>query len=215
MKTARYRNAVVALSTLLIASGCSNMHILEAENAELSKRVTELEQIEKKHSTAEKENVQLQQELAAIRSDLTQRLEEQIKKNDVLLEKIKSLTVVTLGEASAFGSGVADLTSAGVTIIQEIAKTLEEYPEYSVRVEGHTDDVPVGARLKPRYPSNWELSAARAGSVVRYMIYGLNIAPDRLAATGYAHYRPVALNTTEEGRIKNRRIRIVVFKEAL
>jgi chemotaxis protein MotB len=94
-----------------------------------------------------------------------------------------------------------------------IAEALEDYPAYHLRIEGHTDDKPVSKNLKTTFASNWELSTARATAVVRYMIYGLKVDPQRLSAVGYAQYRPAADNSTKEGRATNRRIRAVVFKE--
>jgi len=220
MKLAKFRVVGVALLGVMITSGCSNMQ-LEEENALLNQRVVELEQVKSDYadkltsvqqlSDADKE--QFQQELNAMRADLTQKLDSQIQENEVLLAKIDSLTVITLGEASIFGSGLSDLSEEGVKTINQIAEVFAQYPDYHIRVEGHTDSVPLSDELKARYPSNWELSAARASSVIRYMIYGLKMAPERLSTTGYAHYRPVADNETKEGRSQNRRIRVVVFKD--
>ncbi len=121
--------------------------------------------------------------------------------------------MIEVGEAALFGSGQADLTNEGVGVIKKLTHALNPYGGYHIRVEGHTDSVPIGKNLKTKFQSNWELSTARATTVVRYMIYGLEMDPNRLSAVGYAHYRPVAPETSGEGRAKNRRIRLVVFKE--
>ena len=77
-------------------------------------------------------------------------------------------------------------------------------------MEGHTDNVPLGAALQARYPSNWELSTARATAVVRFLSEEAGLTPEMLAASGYGSYRPVAPNDTEEGRSQNRRIEIIL-----
>jgi chemotaxis protein MotB len=77
-----------------------------------------------------------------------------------------------------------------------------------IRVEGHTDDVPIGATLKDKYFSNWELSAARAASVVRYFQHHHKIDTQRLEAVGFAEYRPIAPNDSVANRQRNRRVEI-------
>lgn len=139
-------------------------------------------------------------------------LDEQIRQNNVLVQKLKDLTVIEIGEAALFASGQSDLTEQGAAVIRQLTKALREYPEYHIRVEGHTDSVPIGKNLKSRLASNWELSTARATAVVRYMRDVLGVDPARSSAAGYAQYRPVAGNDTKEGRAKNRRVRMVVFK---
>jgi chemotaxis protein MotB len=77
-------------------------------------------------------------------------------------------------------------------------------------IEGHTDNVPIGANIKDKYQSNWELSSGRACSVLRYMYWKHKMDPERLSAVGYGEHRPVADNDTLEGRAKNRRVTIVI-----
>lgn len=210
--------AIVA--ALLLTTGCSGMKKLEDENTSLKKQVSELEQVKNDYadklqaaermSAAEQEK--LRSEMDRMRADLTSKLNDEIRQNEVLVQKLDALTIITIGEEALFGSGIADLTLDGAKTIDKIAETLNQYPGYHIRIEGHTDDVPIGKTLKDKYASNWELSTDRAGSVIRYMIYGLKVAPERLSAAGFAHYRPAADNGTKEGRAQNRRIRAVVFK---
>ena len=212
----------VGLCALLLNAGCSGMKKLETENQQLKQQVSELEQVKNDYSDklAESEKLsaeqkqQLEDEMQKMRDNLNSRLEEQIQKNEVAVQQIESLTVITLGESVMFGSGMSDLTKDGAKVIRQIADTLVQYPGYNIRVEGHTDGRPISEGLKSTYSSNWELSSARAISVIHYMIYGLNIEPKRLSIAAYAQYRPVADNNSKEGRAKNRRIRVVVFKSA-
>ena len=102
-----------------------------------------------------------------------------------------------------FGSGLADLREEPRTILDELSVLFRKFP-YLVRVEGHTDSLPINS---VRFPSNWELSAARAVTVARYF-QGLGLPPERIAATGYGEYQPIADNGTAKGRDKNRRVEI-------
>jgi chemotaxis protein MotB len=77
-------------------------------------------------------------------------------------------------------------------------------------VEGHTDNVSVGSALKNRFPSNWELATARAAAVVRFLHEAAGLEPERLSATGYSYFKPIASNDTEEGRSQNRRIEVIL-----
>lgn len=107
-----------------------------------------------------------------------------------------------------FGTGQADLSREGLSVLQRMAKVLSD-AGYDITVEGHTDSVPV--RRNARYPSNWELSSARAGSVVRYL-QANGIAKGHLKAVGYADARPIADNRSADGRARNRRVELVVEK---
>ena len=121
-------------------------------------------------------------------------------------------TVGVLQTDLYFESGSAQLTPAGVAELQALAQRLQtEYAGREVRVEGYTDDRPIREELKPRYPSNWELSAARAAMVARHLQWTHSFAPERLVVVGYGSYRPLGDNGTEAGRRENRRVRIAVL----
>jgi chemotaxis protein MotB len=81
-----------------------------------------------------------------------------------------------------------------------------------LRVEGHTDSIPIIGKLTEKYPTNWELSTARSSAVVRYLIE-LGAPKEKLAAVGYADARPIASNSTVEGRAKNRRVEFIIINE--
>lgn len=107
-----------------------------------------------------------------------------------------------------FDSSQADLSRSGLSVLRRIVSVLKE-SNHVVTVEGHTDSVPV--RRNVRFPSNWELSSARAGSVVRYL-QANGIASQRLKAVGYADTRPIADNHSPEGRASNRRVELLIEK---
>jgi len=88
-----------------------------------------------------------------------------------------------------------------------LAQSLEKIPNH-IRIEGHTDSVPISTL---RFPSNWELSTARATSIIRYFLTRFKFAPNQLSAAGYGEFRPIASNQTAEGRTQNRRVDIVIL----
>jgi len=115
--------------------------------------------------------------------------------------------VISLGEGGFFDSGSDILKPEGRALLDAIASALAQ-TDNQIRVEGHTDNVPIS---NARFPSNWELSTARATTVVAYLIDKFKFAPERLSAGGYSEYRPVESNATAEGRSRNRRVDIVVL----
>jgi len=124
------------------------------------------------------------------------------------IEVVKGVGVVRFRISSEllFASGESALTPAGQAVIDQLLPAFNRVPDYTIVVEGHTDNVPIQTA---RFPSNWELAAGRAGSVVRHLqSRGLN--PTRLRASGYADTRPIASNATPEGRAANRRVEITM-----
>ena len=112
--------------------------------------------------------------------------------------------VVSLAEAGFFDTGSADIKSDGLPAVSAIAEKILEWSALDVLVEGHTDNVPI--RPGGRYRSNWELSTARAVTVLHLLIEKHRVDPLRLSASGYGEYKPVAVNDTAEGRAANRRV---------
>jgi outer membrane protein OmpA-like peptidoglycan-associated protein len=109
--------------------------------------------------------------------------------------------------AGNFESGSAEMKSTSQAAFDQIAAMLRQR-DYRLRIEGHTDDVPIHTA---RFSSNWELSTSRATEIVRLLIVRDGFAPDRLSAAGYAEYHPIASNDTAEGREMNRRVDIVIL----
>ena len=139
------------------------------------------------------------------------RFQQKLLENVVLIQKTKMRQtrdglVVSLSEAGFFAPGEAVISSEAESVIDVLAKSLQD-TESQVRIEGHTDSTPIS---NARYRSNWELSTARASSVLAKLL-DLGIAPERLSAAGYGGFQPVADNSTFEGRAQNRRVDIVVL----
>ncbi|MBN1571516.1 MAG: OmpA family protein [Acidobacteria bacterium] len=118
--------------------------------------------------------------------------------------------VISLSETGMYDSGSDQIKPAGKQMLDTIATTLVSLGNY-IRVEGHTDNVPIH---NERFPSNWELSTARATGVISYLIVKFGLFPESLSAAGYAEYRPTASNDTEEGKARNRRVDIIVLNPA-
>jgi len=117
---------------------------------------------------------------------------------------------IELNDSILFSSGGVDISPKAQVIFTEIANILKNY-ENPIQVEGFTDNVPI---KNARYPTNWELSSARATEIVKFLAEK-NIAPERLAAVGYGEFQPVASNDTEAGRAQNRRVAIMVAKRKM
>ncbi|HEV2175475.1 MAG TPA: OmpA family protein, partial [Nitrospira sp.] len=114
-----------------------------------------------------------------------------------------------------FDSGRAQIKPAGLKVLKQVSDVLNKVTDKQIRIEGHTDNVPISTKLQDRFKTNWELSTARATTVVRYLIDQGGVQPQTLSAVGYADTHPIAGNDTEEGRTSNRRIEIVLYPKDL
>ena len=117
--------------------------------------------------------------------------------------------IVNINGKALFGSGSASLNPSAAPVIDDLVDVLYEYPEYGINIKGHTDDLPISTEI---FPSNWELSAIRATTVLKYLI-SRGLLPDRLTATGYGDAMPLLPNTSEENRAQNRRVEFVLEKK--
>lgn len=132
--------------------------------------------------------------------ELRQRLQAEIAKGNVLISQQRGELVVDLIDEIVFDSGKAELNDAGKDVLRQVGETLAKVPDKIIQVTGHTDDEPISRKLAARFPTNWELSVARATNVVRFLQEEVKIPGDRLVAAGMAEYRPVATNRTAAGR---------------
>jgi chemotaxis protein MotB len=179
-------------------------------NQQLLEKIKRLRQdLDKKKSV-----IQLQGQVIRLLDDTKKTIEtslkDQIAAQEIeVVEEDDQLKVVFVDKI-LFDSGSAEINKRGMELLQIMANPLKENKEQKIMVEGHTDDIPLSEGLKNLFPSNWELSTARAAAVVRFFQEQAGIEPERLSATGYSFYRPVAPNTTEEGRHQNRRIEIIL-----
>ncbi len=141
-----------------------------------------------------------------IRNQLVKSLKKEIAAGQVKITQLSGQTVIRLKERILFDSGHASIKASGSDVLAKIGKTLEKIRDRHIQVEGHTDTRPIKWDISEKYPTNWELSTARATAIVRYLIDAVGIEATRLSAAGFAFYRPIASNDTPEGRQENRRV---------
>ena len=169
---------------------------LQTKVNELSRKAEKAEQLEKATQTYQ---------------DLQKKLEKEIQEGQVQITEMKNRLTMTMVDKIIFPSGSAEISKEGQKVLDKVVSILKDIKDKRIQVEGHTDNVPIVSALKKRFPTNWELSTARATEVVRYLQEAGGLDPKLLSATGYAEYQPVAPNDTEEGKHKNRRIEIVLL----
>lgn len=150
-------------------------------------------------------------ELTTAKGLLEQRLAQEIQDKQVKLQMMDKGLVITFVADILFDSGKAKIRQEADSILDKVARVLKEnVPNLNVGIEGHTDNQPIQLS---GWKSNWELSSARALSVLHYLVDEEGVSPDRLSAIGYGEYRPVASNETKDGRHLNRRVEIVILPQ--
>jgi chemotaxis protein MotB len=171
---------------------------LQAENQDLAHQV-------------EQERIAREARIAQMKStydELVQKMETEIQRGEITISELQGKLTVNMVDRILFDSGKADIKPAGLEVLKRVGDILKEVADKDIRVEGHTDDVPISPRLQQSFPSNWELSTARATNVVHFLQDRIGIAGERLSACGFSQYSPVAANDTPEERAQNRRIQI-------
>lgn len=138
-----------------------------------------------------------------------------LESKDVTISQLQGKLTVNILDRVLFDSGEAELKPDGEGVLRKVAEVLAQHPHVKIHVIGHTDNVPIRAGARNRFASNWELSTARATAAVRFLSEKAGVDPRRLGAVGYGEFRPVADNSTAEGRARNRRIAITILSEEL
>ncbi|MDH4285176.1 MAG: OmpA family protein, partial [Gallionellaceae bacterium] len=215
---------------------------LEQQVSALVKRKSELEQqsaqlekdkiaLEQQRSSLESQNTAIQQQvsnleqqkaalLAASQSrqqqydELVKNLSQEVEKGQLQVRQYQNMLSVDLAEKIFFDSGRATLKSGGKEVLKKVGEVLKGYEDKVIRVVGHTDNVPIAKTLQSVFPTNWELSVARATTVVRFL-EDVGVPPERMVAAGRSKYDPVDTNDTAEGRQNNRRIEIMIIDQSL
>lgn len=199
-------------------------HVLAAKSDTLSRNISDLR---KKVSELESENQKLKGDIAVLHKakeekvkevsntyeQLLENMKSEIAQGQVTISELKGKLTVNMEAAILFDSGKADVKPDGIEILHKMVDTLKGVKDKAIRIEGHTDNVQISGALTRQFPTNWELSAARAINVTKYLHQeGLDSA--NLSAVAFGEFKPVADNSTKEGRAKNRRIEItLVAKE--
>ena len=208
---------------------------LEQENTTLKQQVASGEQqttaIKQQNSAIAQQNAAMQQQVGTLEQknaellaaaqqrqqqydSLVAGLSKEVEKGQLQIRQYQNMLTVDLAEQIFFDSGRAVLKPGGKDVLKKVGEALKKYDNKIIRVVGHTDNVPVAKALQGTFPTNWELSVARATNVVRFL-QEVGIPPERMVASGRAEYDPVAPNDTAEGRQKNRRIEIMLIDQNL
>jgi chemotaxis protein MotB len=169
--------------------------------------------VEDLNRALEKEKIAREARLAKVKNtynQLVNALEEEIKRGELTISNLEGQLSVNLLNKILFDSGKTTIKGDGKKVLKSLGDVLNKFPDKALQIAGHTDNVQISSRLKERYPSNWELSTARATSVVHFLQEKVGLPGERLIAAGYSEYQPVASNDTPEGRAQNRRIQILL-----
>jgi chemotaxis protein MotB len=186
------------------------------ERSALKSRVTDLEamlnDVRQQSADLAEQIRQREERLAQAQStqdQIVSKLQQEIADGQIQVERLRGQLRVDMVDEILFDSGEAEVKPAGKEVLQKLASALAG-SDRQIRVQGHTDDVPITGRLAQKFPTNWELSAARAVNVVRFLQEGGNLDPTHLSASALSQYRPRVANDSPEGRQKNRRIEILL-----
>jgi len=231
-------NALRTAAVLLLAAGlagCSagkKLKVAEAENASLTSEKSMLmgkaDSLQKANSalasdvsnlqaqtsalTAERDSLLKSKEQTVTQYDnLVKQLSTEVDKGNLQIKQYKNMLTVNVAEKIFFDTGSTTIKKSGQDVLKEVGAAIAQYPDKLVRVVGHTDNVPF--KSKGKY-TNWELSAMRATTVVRFLQDECKIDPQHLVAAGRSEYQPVAANDSPDGRQKNRRIEISLIDKS-
>jgi len=213
-------NAAGKRNDQLTADRAELERLLAARSGELGKTIAELRQrsealgaenirLAQELSEAQKAREEKVKELSSTYDQLVDKMKGEIAKGQVTISELKGKLTVNMVDAILFDSGKAEVKTEGLVVLGKVIEILRAVNDKAIRIEGHTDAMPIAGSLAQRYPTNWELSAARAINVARYL-QKESINPALLSAAGFGEFKPVAENDTVEGRAKNRRIEIVL-----
>jgi chemotaxis protein MotB len=211
----------------LVADNKELDSVLKAKSDSLSKTIAEQRD---KNSLLQQQNADLEKHVAGLKNeianlqkikeeevkktsktyeDLLEKMKSEISQGQVTISELKGKLTVNMVDAILFDSGKAEVKPAGLEVLQKVIDILKTVKDKAIRIEGHTDNVPIRGALTQKYPTNWELSAARAINVTRYL-QQQGIDPTLLGSVAYGEFKPVAPNDSVEGKAKNRRIEIIL-----
>lgn len=193
---------------------------IRSEKAQISELERRAEQLEAEKEELATQKAELAKSIAEKDGELSQvkgtyqsfqdKMKDEIARGEINLEETGGKLRVGLVDKILFDPGEAEISKRGEEVLTRVAEALVAIPDKQIQVSGHTDRMPINSKLVERYPTNWELSAARAIHVVRFLAEKANVPANRLVASGYGEFHPVASNKTPAGRARNRRIEILL-----
>lgn len=197
---------LIIVFALFMAQGCAvNVYKKSLKDrTKIQKLSTEMGRLQE---LMEKERKQFK----GAKKELEKKLKTEIGRMEIGLELEDRGLVITMSDSILFDSGEADIKKEAHSVLDKVIDVANaRIPDKNIGVEGHTDNVPI---THSGWKSNWELSTARATSVLHYLVGVGGIDPARLSATGYGEYRPIATNETQNGKARNRRVEIVILPQ--
>lgn len=230
----RFQPASVLVAAVLLLGGCVSSGKYEKletdKNQEIAGLQNEKGTLQAQTEALEKEKATLQEQIAALEKAkqaleassqqnqaqydaLVKKLSAEVEQGQLQVRQYKNMLSVDVAEKIFFDSGRAELKESGKEVLAKVGEALKSYNDKVIRVVGYTDNVPIAKSMQRIFPSNWELSVARATNVVRFL-QGAGVPPERMVAAGRGEYSPIAENDTPEGRQKNRRIEIMLIEQA-
>ena len=184
---------------------------LAVSEAEMKRTKSELAAARALTRELERQKEEELEKLKSTYDELVNSLKGEIEAGEIQIRRMKDRLSVNLESKVLFDSGRADLKATGINVLRKVGAQLDKIEDKRIQIEGHTDDDPIGGSLQKIYPTNWELSTARALAVVHFLQDEVGIAAERLSGAGYGEFQPAASNDTREGKAVNRRIEIVLL----
>jgi chemotaxis protein MotB len=195
---------------LKLQSAQGDLAAIQARDKELADKVQAMETDRNQLSLQVQAKDEEIQKLQGTYKELEAKMKEEIAKGDVFLSQSGGRIKVDLVDKILFGEGDASITPKGESVLARVGGVLAAVENKKIQVSGHTDDLNISERLVATYPTNWELSSARATNVVRFLEEKANVPGRRLVAAAYGPWEPISTNKTANGRARNRRIEIVL-----
>ncbi|MDB6064415.1 MAG: peptidoglycan-binding lipoprotein OmpA family [Pedosphaera sp.] len=205
----------------------------KVDRREMAELHGQLDEATNKLANARAENQKSQDQITALQSQvadlekdkemaahvakgLEDEMRSDLESKDVTISKLQGKLTVNILDRIMFDSGEAVLKPDGEAVMKKIGDILVKHPELKfIHVIGHTDNIPIRPGARSKFASNWELSSARAMAAVHFLTEQAGVDPHRVGAVGYGEFRPIADNTTAEGRAKNRRIAVTILPDEL
>ncbi|RPI77482.1 MAG: chemotaxis protein MotB [Desulfobacteraceae bacterium] len=192
----------------------AKLHAAEDTRSDLQKEIANLKgQINELIKQRDAIAVEKDKTVSGLKStydDLLKEMKKEIENGQITITQLKDKLTLSMVEKVLFDSGSAEIKKEGKKVLERVGDILKQVKDKQINIEGHTDMVPISSKLQSRFATNWELSTARATTVVRYLQEKSGLDPKLMNAAGFAAYRPIDSNETEEGRAKNRRIEIIL-----
>ena len=204
------------LSLIILSVGCAELTSLREEKVLMTQRIEELQRdnegLDSKYAMSEEEKARLIEERDRL-ENAQRSMENRLKGTGVSVKIKEGHISVVLPSSVLFNSGQIKLKKKATGSLSKVCRILEkDFPGETIRIEGHTDNDPI-KRTKQLYKTNWELSAARAATVLHYLIDNCHLDPTKLYLAGFGEYQPVASNKNKKDKKKNRRVEIVVLTD--